>query len=82
MGDLSALAAALSDRALFTELFAYWVEREWAIRAPSSPVYAYAGAAFSPAITLREFCGESIGYDAPTSAETSGPGGEPGGPGR
>jgi len=65
LGDLSAVGAAVGDAALFSELVGLWIARGWATRSPSSPMYALAGPAFSPDLSLRDFCGESFGYDAP-----------------
>jgi hypothetical protein len=71
LGDLSAVGAALGDAALFGELLELWIERGWVTRSPSSPLYAFPGPAFSPDRTLREFCGESFGYDAPVPEDES-----------
>ena len=72
LGDLSAVGAALGDAALFSEIVAFWVDRGWVTRSPSSPIYAYPGSSFSPDLSLRDFCGESFGYDAPVPDESSG----------
>lgn len=82
LGDLSAVAAAIGDAALFAELLAFWQERGWVVRSPSSPVHAYGGPELSTDVTLAEFCGESIEYDAPGPGEDpggGGPGDAPGG---
>ena len=76
-GDLSAVAAAIGDAALFSELLALWIGRGWVVRAPSSPVHAFGGPEFSTDVSLAEFCGESIGYDAPGPGEPSSGGGGP-----
>jgi len=65
LGDLSALAATIGDSAMFAELLAMWLDRGWVVRSPSSPMYAYPGPGFSADLGLRDFCGESIGYDPP-----------------
>ncbi|HET7452729.1 MAG TPA: hypothetical protein VFL12_08305 [Thermoanaerobaculia bacterium] len=72
LGDLSAVGAALGDAALFSELVAFWSDRGWVTRSPSSPIYAYPGSSFSPDVSLRDFCGESFGYDAPVPDESNG----------
>jgi hypothetical protein len=73
LADLSALGAALGDAALFSELVGIWLERGWVTRSPSSPLYAFPGPEFSPDLSLRDFCGESFGYDAPVpEGESSG----------
>jgi hypothetical protein len=64
--DLSAVAAALGDAALFDQLLGHWIERGWISRSPSSPIYAFGGSNFSPDVTLAEFCGETIEYDRQT----------------
>ncbi len=65
LGDLSAVAAALGDAALFSELLGLWIDRGWVTRSLSSPIYAFPGPEFSADLSLRDFCGESFGYDAP-----------------
>jgi len=79
-GDLSAVAAAIGDAALFSELLALWIERGWVVRAPSSPAHAFGGPELSRDLSLADFCGESIGYDArgPDGGPSSG-GSDPGG---
>ncbi len=71
LGDLSAVAAAIGDAALFSELLDFWIDRGWVTRSPSSPMYAFPGEAFSPDLSLRDFCGESFGYDAPVPEDES-----------
>ncbi len=72
LGDLSAVGAALGDAALFSELVTLWIDRGWVMRSPSSPMYAFPGSSFSPELSLRDFCGESFGYDAPVPEGDSG----------
>jgi hypothetical protein len=71
LGDLSAVAATIGDAAMFSELLALWLDRGWVVRSPSSSIYAYPGPAFSSDVGLRDFCGESIGYD-PSAPEDGG----------
>ena len=79
VGDLSAVAAALGDAALFSGLLAFWQERGWVVRSPSSPVHAFGGPEFSSDVTLAEFCGESYDAPGPGAPGGSSPGGEAGG---
>lgn len=72
LGDLSAVEAAIGDAALFAELLDLWIGRGWVTRAPSSPIYAFPGSEFSFDLSLRDFCGESFGYDAPVPDESGG----------
>ena len=65
LGDLSAVAAALGDAGLFAALIELWIGREWIVRSPSSPLYAFPGERFSTDLTLEDLCGAGIGYDAP-----------------
>ena len=71
LGDLSAVAATIGDAAMFSELLALWLDRGWVVRSPTSPIYAYPGPSFSSDLGLRDFCGESIGYD-PSAPEDGG----------
>jgi hypothetical protein len=71
LGDLSAVGAALGDAALFSELLGLWLDRGWVRRSPSSPIYAFPGSEFSPDLSLRDFCGETFGYDAPVPEDES-----------
>ena len=68
LGDLSAVAAALGDAALFSEILEFWTARGWVTRSPSSPIYAFPGPDLPTDLTLRDFCG----YDAPVPEEEPG----------
>ena len=57
-GDLNALLATLNDGDLCRRAVAYWLEKEWIVRAPSSALNALVGPAFTRELTLGEFCGE------------------------
>jgi hypothetical protein len=57
-GDLNGVLATLNDGELCRDALGYWLEREWIVRAPSSPLNALTGPAFSRDLTVREFCGE------------------------
>jgi hypothetical protein len=72
IGDLSAVGAVLGDAALFSELLAFWIDRGWVTRSPSSPIHAYPGSSFSSGVSLRDLCAESFGYDAPVPDESIG----------
>ena len=57
--DLNNLLATLNDGELEREALSYWIENEWITRAPSSPMTALVGPAWSRELTLRRFCGDT-----------------------
>jgi hypothetical protein len=57
-GDLNGVLATFNDTELCRDALDYWLEREWVVRAPTSPLTALVGPAFSRELTLHEFCGE------------------------
>ena len=57
-GDLNALLATLNDGDLCRRSVAYWLEKGWIVRAPSSALNALVGPAFTREITVGQFCGE------------------------
>ena len=57
-GDLNALLATLNDGDLCRQAVAYWLDKEWIVRAPSSALNALVGPAFTRELTIGEFCGE------------------------
>jgi hypothetical protein len=57
-GDLNGVLATFNDTDLCRDALDYWLEREWVVRAPTSPLTALVGPAFSRELTLHEFCGE------------------------
>ena len=64
IGDIAALQAVIGDSALWDDLLGYWLDRDWVRPAPHSPIHMFAGGAFEPDITLRQFCGEDDRDDA------------------
>ena len=57
-GDLNALLATLNDGDLCRQALAYWLDKEWIVRAPNSALNALVGPAFTRELTVAEFCGE------------------------
>jgi hypothetical protein len=57
-GDLNGVLATFNDGELSREALQYWLEREWIVPAPSSPLSALTGPAFSRELTLQQFCGQ------------------------
>jgi hypothetical protein len=57
-GDLNGVLATFNDTDLCRDALDYWLEREWVVQAPTSPLTALVGPAFSRELTLHEFCGE------------------------
>ncbi len=57
-GDLNGVLATFNDSELCRDALGYWLDREWIVRAPSSPLTALTGPAFSRELTLHEFCGQ------------------------
>ena len=60
-GDLNGVLATFNDTELCRDALDFWLEREWVVRAPTSPLTALVGPAFSRELTLHEFCGEEPG---------------------
>ena len=58
-GDLNGLLTTLNDGSLCREALHYWLQREWVVVAPFSPLVALAGPSFTRDLTLHAFCGES-----------------------
>jgi hypothetical protein len=58
-GDLNGMLAILNDSELCREALAYWLENEWIVVAPNSPLTALVGPAYSRELTLHRFCGET-----------------------
>jgi hypothetical protein len=73
-GDLNGVLATFNDIELCRDALDYWLEREWIVRAPSSPLNALAGPAFSRELTLQEFCGEEPELLEAESDEAAPPG--------
>jgi len=63
--DLNAVMATFNDGSLCREAQAYWVERGWVVVSPSTPLHALAGPQFTREVSLRSFCGEPEGQNAP-----------------
>jgi hypothetical protein len=57
-GDLNGVLATFNDSELCRDALGYWLDHEWIVRAPSSPLTALTGPAFSRELTLHEFCGQ------------------------
>ena len=57
-GDLNGVLATFNDSELCRDALDYWLDHEWIVRAPSSPLTALTGPAFSRELTLHEFCGQ------------------------
>jgi hypothetical protein len=57
--DLNGLLATLNDPELEREALSYWLENEWIARAPTSPLTAVVGPAYSRELTLKRFCGDT-----------------------
>jgi hypothetical protein len=57
-GDLNNVLTTFNDTDLCREALDFWLDRQWIVRAPSSPLSALVGPAFSRELTLHEFCGE------------------------
>ena len=57
-GDLNGVLATFNDTDLCRDALEFWLERGWLVRAPTSPLTALVGPAFSRELTLHEFCGE------------------------
>jgi hypothetical protein len=57
-GDLNGVLTTFNDTDLCRDALDYWLDRQWIVRAPSSPLSALVGPAFSRELTLHEFCGE------------------------
>ena len=55
---MNGVLTTLNDTDLCREAVAYWLERGWIVRAPSSALSALAGPNFSRELTVRDFCGE------------------------
>jgi len=58
-GDLNGLLTTLNDGSLCREALHFWLQREWVVVAPFSPLVALAGPSFTRDLTLHAFCGES-----------------------
>lgn len=58
-GDLNGVLAIFNDSELCRDALGYWLDHEWIVRAPSSPLTALTGPAFSRELTLHEFCGQA-----------------------
>jgi hypothetical protein len=58
-GDLNGLLTTLNDGSLCREALLYWLQREWVVVAPFSPLVALAGPSFTRDLTLHAFCGET-----------------------
>jgi hypothetical protein len=70
-GDLNGVLATFNDTDLCRDALDYWLEREWVVRAPTSPLTALVGPAFSRELTLHEFCGEEPEALEETGEETA-----------
>lgn len=62
-GDLNGMLAILNDGELCREALAYWLDQEWIVKAPNSPLTALVGPAYTRALTLHRFCGEPLEDD-------------------
>jgi hypothetical protein len=58
-GDLNGMLATLNDGALCREAVTYWLENEWIVRAPNSPLTALVGPAYDRGLSVQRFCGET-----------------------
>jgi hypothetical protein len=58
-GDLNGMLAILNDGELCREALTYWLDHEWIVVAPNSPLTALVGPAYSRELTLHQFCGET-----------------------
>jgi hypothetical protein len=58
-GDLNGVLATLNDGELVREAMAYWLDHEWIMKAPNSPLTALVGPAYTRELTVRQFCGET-----------------------
>ena len=58
-GDLNGVLATFNDSELCRDALDYWLDHEWIVRAPSSPLTALSGPAFTRELTLHEFCGQA-----------------------
>ena len=58
-GDLNGVLATFNDSELCRDSLDYWLDHEWIVRAPSSPLTALSGPAFTRELTLHEFCGRA-----------------------
>lgn len=61
--DLNAVLATLNEGGLCREALDYWTGNAWVELASNDPTIAMAGPAFSPRLTLRNFCGEAAERD-------------------
>ena len=78
-GDLNGLLTTLNDGSLCREALHFWLQREWVVVAPFSPLVALAGPSFTRDLTLHAFCGESeweLASDTPEVEEAAAPPGQ------
>jgi hypothetical protein len=76
-GDLNGVLATFNDSELCRDALDYWLDHEWIVRAPSSPLTALTGPAYSRELTLHEFCGQE---EEPWEGEWEDDGGGEGAP--
>jgi hypothetical protein len=62
-GDLNGLLATLNDGELCREALDYWLDKEWIVHAPNSPLTALVGPAYSRELTVEQFCGQEPGEE-------------------
>lgn len=55
--DLNGVLVTLNDANLCRRALRYWIQKQWIVVAPHSPLTALPGPAFLRDLTLREFCG-------------------------
>ena len=77
--DLNGVLATFNDGSLCREALRFWLEKEWIVVAPFSPLVALAGPAFTRELTLHALCGEvedaggaNAAEEAPESLEARG----------
>ena len=63
------MLVTLNDGSLCREALGHWLLKEWIVVAPHSPLLALPGPGFRRDLTLREFCGEKPGAQAPAVEE-------------